>query len=197
MSEAKPSSMRRRTGTPEAPEPEVDAAEKEEDVLACRACGFLLDDSDLFCAKCGTPVMARVIVELSDDDVRNFLFTGHISKSFKLFEDLLGEDCFKVEIRSVQDKDNRDIARHMSRYAAEQGGASRVLNEDFLGEKRIQQMARAVVSLNGTPMKTVDQAVEELSKHSENVLGLIQDHYNALARAIDGALASERRVKKL
>jgi hypothetical protein len=179
-----PSSFRKPAGPTEALGDTAKAA--DEGPAKCSVCESEVEEKWRYCSLCGWPVDIDEIVRLEDDDLESYLFNGYAKKGFTLFGDRI-----KFELRTLQAKDNNDIAKKMSEYA----DGKKVLNADFQAEQRMQVMVKALVSWMGGELDD-EKARTTLEAMSEGVLTLIQDRYNAMCRGVELELSKERRIKK-
>lgn len=173
--------------------PEPMAPPKEEPVASeaggtlCNICTYDREDNEWsYCPSCGWPVNLDEIIELTDEDLETYLFSGYTKKEFELFSGRV-----KFEIRTLQSKDNNDVASEMSAYSLNKN----LLNADFQAEQRMKIMSKALVSWMGVALDE-EKAREALEGLAEGILALIQDRYNAMCRGVELELSKERRIKK-
>jgi len=152
----------------------------------CGVCSSEVEAKWAYCSLCGWPIDLDEIVSLEDDDLESYLFNGYAKKGFRLFSDRI-----KFELRTLQAKDNNDIAKKMSEYA----DGRKVLSADFQAEQRMNVMTKALVTWMGAEVDD-EKARATLEALSEGVLTLVQDRYNAMCRGVEVELSKERRIKK-
>lgn len=182
--ERAPSSFRK--PEPISPPETVEAAPEEESTL-CNICSYDRKENEWsYCPSCGWPVNLDEIIELTDEDLETYLFSGYTKKRFELFK---GKIHF--EVRTLQAKDNNQIASSMSEYSL----GKNILNADFQSEQRLKIMAKALVTWMGVSLDE-EKARDALEGMAEGVLSLVQDRYNAMCRGVELELSKERRIKK-